>query len=345
MWVLSPPAPSLTFLGALYLVLRGPSPFTVDYTADAVALQAHNDAIAAYGQLSAQGPGTILADSLGPATVLGPGIYSFATGTPDLPAGATLTLNDPTGNGIFVFNVGASLTFNVGSSVVGTANPCNIYWRVGTSATLNGTTFRGTVIAGASITVGAGANVAGRLLTTGLGPGATGAITMAGAGGNTIGLGAGCIAAGGGGGGGGGAVCVSGGNAPTITTIPSQVIPTLPVGGSVAVGFTISGAVITDALGVSATSANTTLVPPSAMVITKGVGGARVLTVRGADGRTGVTTITVTVTDSQSNCSTSTSFQLTIGAAAVPTLPQWAMIALMALLAIAGFVAVRRRTT
>jgi hypothetical protein len=43
-------------------------------------------------------------------------------------------------------------------------------------------------------------------------------------------------------------------------------------------------------------------------------------------------------------CSTSTTFQLTIGAAAVPTLPQWSMIVLTALLAQAGFVAVRRRT-
>jgi hypothetical protein len=30
------------------------------------------------------------------------------------------------------------------STVVGTANPCNIYWRVGSSATLNGVNFRGT---------------------------------------------------------------------------------------------------------------------------------------------------------------------------------------------------------
>ncbi len=80
---------------------------------------------------------------------------------PILPANATLTLN---GTGVFIFNVDSSLTANVLSNVVGTANPCNIFWRVGSSATLNGTNFRGTVVASASITLGSGANLAGRAL-------------------------------------------------------------------------------------------------------------------------------------------------------------------------------------
>ena len=156
-------------------------PFIVHNTNDGVVQQAHTDAIAAYNALLIQGPGTVLPDDLATVGALTPGIYSFVTGAPDLPASATLTLD---GNGIFVFNVGSSLTANVLSNVVGTADPCNIYWRVGSSATLNGTNFRGTVIADASITVGAGANLAGRALA---GTGATGAVTMAGAGGNTIG--------------------------------------------------------------------------------------------------------------------------------------------------------------
>ena len=156
-------------------------PFSVHLTNDGVVQQAHTDAIAAYTALQLQGPGTVLPDNLATVGALNPGIYSFVSGAPDLPASATLTLN---GTGVFVFNVGSSLTANVLSNVVGTANPCNIYWRVGTSATLNGTNFRGTVIANASITVGAGANLQGRALA---GTGATGAVTMAGSGGNTIG--------------------------------------------------------------------------------------------------------------------------------------------------------------
>jgi hypothetical protein len=135
---------------------------------------------------------------------------------------------------------------------------------------------------------------------------------------------------------------VPGISGPSITTIPSQLIPTLPVHGSVSVGFTVAGQIITDALTVSASSSNTTLVPQSALIITKGVGGARVLSVTGADGRSGVATITVSVLDPTTLCITSTSFQITIGAA-VPTLPEWAMIALMALLGLAGYTAMRRR--
>ena len=154
------------------------APFVVHTTNDATAQGAHADAITAYNALAAQG-GAASAASLAGATFTS-GVYSFAAAA-DLPASATLTLNGP---GIFVFNVGSSLTMNVSSVVAGDADPCNIYWRVGTSATLNGNNFKGTVIADASITVGAGANVAGRVLA---GTGATGAVTMAGAGGNTIG--------------------------------------------------------------------------------------------------------------------------------------------------------------
>ena len=158
-------------------------PSTIHLTNDLTVQQAHTDAIAAYNFLAAQGPGTVLAAQLDGA-VLTSGIYSFAGGAADLAALGTLTLNGP---GIFVFQVDSALTANVGSNVIGTAAPCDVYWRVGSSATLNGVSFRGIVLADASITVGAGSNVSGQLLA---GTGATGAVTMAGAGGNTIG---GCV--------------------------------------------------------------------------------------------------------------------------------------------------------
>lgn len=160
-------------------------PFTLHLTNDLTVQQAHLDAIAAYNFLAAQGPGTVLAAQLNGA-VLTSGIYSFAGGAADLAALGTLTLNGP---GIFVFQVDSALTANVGSNVIGTADPCSVFWRVGTSATLNGISFRGNVIADASITVGSGSNVTGRTIA---GTGPTGAVTMAGAGGNTIG---GCASA------------------------------------------------------------------------------------------------------------------------------------------------------
>lgn len=155
-------------------------PFALHLTNDLVVQQAHADAVTAYSSLAAQGPGTVLAAQLNGA-VLTSGIYSFTGGAADLAAGGTLTLNGP---GVFVFQVNTTLTANVGSNVAGTASPCNVYWRVGTSATLNGSSFRGTVIANANITVGSGSNVSGRTIA---GTGVTGAVTLAGAGGNTIG--------------------------------------------------------------------------------------------------------------------------------------------------------------
>lgn len=155
-------------------------PFILHLTNDSTVQQAHTDAIAAYNFLAAQGPGTVLAAQLD-AAVLTSGIYSFEGGAADLAAGGTLTLNGP---GVFVFQVDSALTANVNSNVVGTADPCSVYWRVGTSATLNGISFRGNVIADASVTVGSGSNVTGRALA---GTGPTGAVTMEGAGGNMIG--------------------------------------------------------------------------------------------------------------------------------------------------------------
>ncbi len=155
-------------------------PFTLHLTNDATVQQAHSDAITAYNFLAAQGPGTVLPAQLNGA-VLTAGIYSFTGGAADLASSGALTLNGP---GVFIFQVTSTLTANVGSNVTGTADPCNVFWRVGTSATLNGNSFRGTVIAAANISAGAGSNLTGRAIA---GTGPTGAVTMAGSGGNTMG--------------------------------------------------------------------------------------------------------------------------------------------------------------
>ncbi|MGE3518183.1 MAG: putative Ig domain-containing protein [Vicinamibacterales bacterium] len=154
-------------------------PWIVHLTNDGVAQQAHADAIAAYGNLAGQTPATPLPAQLSGVTLTS-GIYSFET-VADLASNGTLTLN---GSGVFVFQVPSALTANVGSMITGTADACNVFWQVGTSATLNGSAFWGTVVADASITLGSGANLVGRALA---GNGATGAVTMSGSGGNTIG--------------------------------------------------------------------------------------------------------------------------------------------------------------
>ena len=70
-------------------------------------------------------------------------------------------------NAVFVFQAGSTLTTASASRVVliNGAQSCNVYWQVGSSATLGtGSTFRGSIIALTSITVTTGVTIDGRVL-------------------------------------------------------------------------------------------------------------------------------------------------------------------------------------
>jgi hypothetical protein len=69
---------------------------------------------------------------------------------------------------VFIFQMGSTLTTESGTQVVlsGAAKADNIYWQVGTSATLGtNSIFKGNILAGASITLTTGATLEGRALT------------------------------------------------------------------------------------------------------------------------------------------------------------------------------------
>ncbi|KAL5446244.1 hypothetical protein PMIN07_009931 [Paraphaeosphaeria minitans] len=87
------------------------------------------------------------------------GLYLVFTGTLVLDA-----QNDP--NTVFVFQIGSTLTTATASSVIliNGAQACNVFWQVGTSATLGtATVFAGNILASASISVNAGVTVNGGL--------------------------------------------------------------------------------------------------------------------------------------------------------------------------------------
>lgn len=130
------------------------------HTTDAVAQQAQLDALAAYNTLAGLSPGTTLPGTLASQT-LNAGIYNFTGGAALLTGALTL---DAQGNpnAQFVFQIGSTLTTASGSSVdVINGGPGNqIYWVVGSSATLGTTTmFAGNILADQSITLNTGADI------------------------------------------------------------------------------------------------------------------------------------------------------------------------------------------
>jgi hypothetical protein len=134
---------------------------------DAVAGQAQADLTNAYNVAAGQpvSPGDDLSGTnLGNRTLTA-GAYRYTSGAL---LNGPLTLDaqgDP--NAQFVFLIGAELTTGSASSVVliNGASPCNVYWQVGSSATLGTTTaFEGNLMALTSISLNNGASVIGRVL-------------------------------------------------------------------------------------------------------------------------------------------------------------------------------------
>ena len=134
----------------------------------------------AYNIAAGQSPTVIPTELAGQS--LPPGVYTSASGTFGMTG--TLTLNgggDP--NATFVFQTadgtGTLITGATGNvSLIGSAQSCNLFWKVGTSATLGGgSTFRGNILANTSISLGAAVTVDGSLLA-GEQPSGAGAITL-----------------------------------------------------------------------------------------------------------------------------------------------------------------------
>lgn len=137
------------------------------HAADGPATQAHADFATAYTAfvgLPSPPANNLSGTDLGGRT-LTPGVYKFNTSAT---SGGMLTFdaqNDPSAR--FVVQVGTTLITTGASSatLINGADARNIYFQVGTSATLGGgSTFIGNILAYAAITTVGGTNVNGRLL-------------------------------------------------------------------------------------------------------------------------------------------------------------------------------------
>jgi len=148
--------------GELQGSLRRRAPGDLGVATDAVALQAQTDLTSAYNAAAALSrTGTLTGTDLGGLT-LTPGVYFFASSAA---LTGTLTLdNQANPNAEFVFQIGTTLVTAGSSSVVtingGPIQGSNVFWQVGSSATLGtSTAFAGHILADQSITLTTGATI------------------------------------------------------------------------------------------------------------------------------------------------------------------------------------------
>ncbi|MEX2235263.1 MAG: ice-binding family protein [Cyclobacteriaceae bacterium] len=155
------------------------------YAGGPVAAQAHNDAVIAYNYLMDQTPNTTYSgvtqlDGL----TFTPGIYSFEPSA-NLKVDGTVYLDFQGNNdALFIFQMGSTLVTMTGSNVIAinnnnqTCTGSNVYWAVGSSATIDGAQFVGTVIALTTITMTSDGNVLGSANVSGRMLALNGEVTM-----------------------------------------------------------------------------------------------------------------------------------------------------------------------
>lgn len=147
--------------------VTGFPPATLNGTAhitDAVASIAHNDLTTAYNDTAGRGPVTAIPADIGGLT-LTEGVYGQASALGLTGAVRLDAQGDP--NAVFIFQAGTSLTTASASTVqmINGAQACNVFWKVGSSATLGTTsTMVGNVMALSSITLNNAVTVQGRIL-------------------------------------------------------------------------------------------------------------------------------------------------------------------------------------
>lgn len=151
--------PTTTMTGTGSLTIHG-----TNQAGDAVTQQAKKDLVTAYNTAAGEGPTSPISADLGGQN-LSPGVYNSGS---SIGLTGTLTLDaHGKSNATFVFQAGSTLTTASSSAVklVNGARACNVYWQVGSSATLGtGSSFRGSILAHDTITVTTGVTVLGRVL-------------------------------------------------------------------------------------------------------------------------------------------------------------------------------------
>ena len=240
-------------------------------------------------------------------TVLPPGVYCSAAGT-TIGAGVILTLSG-TASDVWVFRVGTggpgALTLTNAQVVMGgTAQACNVYWKTSAATTITDSSFVGTVLSGAAVTMTRGSWTGRGMATTDITLTDPAPMTFAGC------------------------------SALSTITVNKDFIPNSPATVPVALTCT-SGTVTTTPLNASEGA-------PAVFQVTGASVGATC---------TATETVPVGYTANQANCvgvalngsCTIVNTLIPVVPATIPTLSEWAMIMMVALLVLFGVAGIRRR--
>lgn len=151
----TPGTPAVTVIGTIHL-------------ADGVSLQAQTDLTTAYNDAAGRTLPTLLAGGALGGLTLPPGLYKDDGAPASLGLTGTLTLDaqgDP--NAVWIFQSDSTLIAEVNARVVliNGAQACNVFWVVGSSATLRtDVVFKGNIMALAAVTLETLASLEGRVL-------------------------------------------------------------------------------------------------------------------------------------------------------------------------------------
>jgi hypothetical protein len=217
------------------------TPPATQEVANPVAVQAQKDLTTAYNDAHGRTADATTGAQLANQT-LAAGVYSATTTKDPFLLDGTLTLdgaNDP--SSVFIFQTDSTITTGTASVVrlINGALPCNVFWQIGSSATLGtGTTFVGNILALTSITLQDSVTVEGRALAM------NGAVTLL----NDTFTGPNCAAP----------TTTSGATTTTLAATTSTAGATTSTAG---VTTTTSGATTTTAGATTTTSGATTTLP------------------------------------------------------------------------------------
>ena len=150
------------------------APGVIETIGNVATTTAQNSLTTAFNNLAGRPPtANLTGQNLGGLTLI-PGVYNFSTSA-QLTGNLTLNgLGNP--NSVFIFNIGSTLTTASASTVslINAAQGENVFWKVGSSATLGTSTlFTGDILAQASIALNTGADI-----TCGAAWARTGAVTL-----------------------------------------------------------------------------------------------------------------------------------------------------------------------